>query len=194
MDGLPDLRQITKSADVYATPTQLALLNGLSAGASLRSTAMANPSASSTGGGEDLRLRVEYQWFLMALSVRPERRRAMVAHLLPKRRWARTMASSSSAVKGRCSTRGDSWLHHRRRHDLPDRPGMDRLISDQFLGPCRSTRRNSASSSSALHGPVTRVISLLRPATTEVAAAAVTMFIHRGMFLIASSIYVLVVL
>ncbi|RRT36409.1 hypothetical protein B296_00053271 [Ensete ventricosum] len=128
-----------------------------------RSTAVANPSVSSTDD-EHLRLRAEYKWFLMALSVRPERR---------------VMVSSSSIVKGRCSTQGDGWLHHRRRHDLPDRPGMDRLMSDQFLGPCRSTRRRSASSSSALHVHVTRSISLLRPATIEVAAAVVTMFIHK---------------
>ena len=34
---------------------------------------------------EHFRLSVEFQWFLMALSVRPLRRRAMVAHLLPNR-------------------------------------------------------------------------------------------------------------
>ncbi|KAM1776439.1 hypothetical protein ACFX11_043252 [Malus domestica] len=71
----------------------------------------------------------------MALSVRPLSSRAMVAHLFPNRAWARIMVSSSSGLKGRCSTSGESWLHHRRRQDLPDLPGIDLLISDQFLGP-----------------------------------------------------------
>ena len=103
---------------------------------------------------EHLRLRVEFQWFLIALSVRPVSKRAMVAHLLPNRAWARKMVLSSSGVKGRCSTWGDSWLHQRRRHDLPDLPGMDLLIKDQFLGPCFWTNRVKASSSSGLHGPL----------------------------------------
>ncbi|RZS09030.1 hypothetical protein BHM03_00040078, partial [Ensete ventricosum] len=73
MDRLPDLKQSNTSADVYAAPTQLALSSGrLIDDASLRSTAMANPSVSSIDD-EHLRLRSEYKWFLMA-SVRPERR------------------------------------------------------------------------------------------------------------------------
>nr|ACR36067.1 unknown [Zea mays] len=99
----------------------------------------------------------------MALSVRPERRRAMVAHLLPNLACARRMVSSSSAVKGRCSTCGDSWLHHRRRHDLPERPGMDRLMRDQLRAPWRATRRCRASSSSGLQGPLIRSTSDLPP-------------------------------
>ncbi|WVY91399.1 hypothetical protein V8G54_036913 [Vigna mungo] len=85
----------------------------------------------------------------------------MVAHLLPNLLCALTIASSSSGVKGRCSTSGESWLHHRSRHDLPDRPGIDLLITVQFLGPRACTSLCSASSSSGLHGPLIRSISLL---------------------------------
>uniref|UniRef100_A0A7N0V127 Uncharacterized protein n=1 Tax=Kalanchoe fedtschenkoi TaxID=63787 RepID=A0A7N0V127_KALFE len=64
------------------------------------------------------------------------------------------MVSSSSAENWRCSTRGLSWLHHLRRHDFPDLPLMWRLIKDQLLAPCFSTRRVRTRSSSALHGPL----------------------------------------
>ncbi|KAJ8486406.1 hypothetical protein OPV22_018891 [Ensete ventricosum] len=159
MDRLPDLKQSTTSADVYAAPTQLALSSGrLINDASLRSTTMANPSVSSIDD-EHLRLRSEYKWFLMA-SVRPERRRAMVAHLLPKRQWARMMVSSSSVVKGRCSTRGDSWLHHRRRHDLPERP-RDGLTYERPVPRTMPLHQPSQRLvlSSSLHVLVTRSIS-----------------------------------
>lgn len=69
------------------------------------------------------------------------------------------MVSSSSGVKARCSTWGDSWLHHRSLQDLPERPGIDLLMSDQFLGPCLSTSFCKASSSSGLHGPLIRSMS-----------------------------------
>ncbi|KAF4363461.1 hypothetical protein F8388_016589 [Cannabis sativa] len=54
------------------------------------------------------RRRVEFQWFLMALSVRPGRSLAMVAHLFPWAAWAWMMMESSSGVKGRCCTLGHS--------------------------------------------------------------------------------------
>ena len=47
-----------------------------------------------------LPLREQFQWFLTALSVRPGRRRAMAAQRLSSRVWVRTMAASSSGVKG----------------------------------------------------------------------------------------------
>lgn len=46
-----------------------------------------------------LRRRVEFQWFLMALSVRPGSMRAMEAHLLPWMACAATMARSSSSTR-----------------------------------------------------------------------------------------------
>lgn len=44
------------------------------------------------------RLRVEFQRFLMALSVRPGRRLAISAHRLPSSTWAWMIALSSSSV------------------------------------------------------------------------------------------------
>jgi hypothetical protein len=148
-EGLPGLKHSP------GCPSLLVLFRALPSSSPLSGDADAeDPDA------EYLRLSVEFQWFLMALSVRPESNLAMVAHLFPNLAWARRMASSSSGVKGRCSTCGESWLHHRRRHDLPDRPGMDLLMRDQLRAPWRPTRRCSASSSSGLHGPLIRSTSL----------------------------------
>ncbi|KAI8538657.1 hypothetical protein RHMOL_Rhmol09G0121800 [Rhododendron molle] len=58
------------------------------------------------------------------------------------------------------STSGDSWLHHRSRHDFLDRPGIDLLISDQFLAPCRCTSFCNNPFPSRLHGPLIRSTSL----------------------------------
>ncbi|PWA44791.1 Ribosomal protein L41 [Artemisia annua] len=77
----------------------------------------------------------------------------MTDHLLPWMRCARRMTSSSSGVKGRCLTLGLSWLHQRRRHDLPDLPGILDPITDQFLAPCASTNCISLASSSGVHDP-----------------------------------------
>ena len=110
---------------------------------------------------EHFLFKVEFQWFFIALSVRPDRRRAMVAHLLPNRAWARIIVSSSSDVNALCSTWGESWLHHLNRHDFPDLPGMDLLIKDQLRGPCFCTSFCKASSSSGLHGPLIRSTSFL---------------------------------
>lgn len=98
---------------------------------------------------------------LNRVTVRPLRSRAMIAHLLPNWAWAWIMVSSSSGVKGRCWTSGESWLHHRSLQDFPDRPGIDLLIKDQFLGPYVWTSRCKASSSPGLHGPLIRSKSFL---------------------------------
>lgn len=166
-DGLPGLKQSP------GYPSLLVRFSGRrsSSTASSPGEAEAEAEADAEDDEEYLRLSVEFQWFLMALSVRPESRRAMVAHLLPNLAWARRMVSSSSGVKGRCSTCGESWLHHRRRHDLPDRPGMDLLMSDQLRAPWRPTSRCSASSSSGLHGPLIRSTSLPPPPPPPLHAA-----------------------
>ncbi|KAL0438662.1 UNVERIFIED_CONTAM: hypothetical protein Slati_2349200 [Sesamum latifolium] len=53
----------------------------------------------------------------------------MVAHRF---RTSHARLVVSAAEKGRCSTFGLSWLHHRNRQDFPDRPFMYLLIRDQF--------------------------------------------------------------
>ena len=110
---------------------------------------------------------VEFQWFLIALSVRPSRSLAMVAHLLPYLAWALMMISSSSRVNALCSTSGDSWLHHRNLQDFPDRPGTALAIIVQLRGPCFITKCFSRSSSSGLHGPLTRLLSIKNPKGDE---------------------------
>ena len=157
-DGLPGL---LKQSAAWPPPSLLVRFSG-GRSSSVAAAASSAPEAEEAEE-ECFRLRVEFQWFLMALSVRPERSLAMVAHLLSNLAWARRMVSSSSGVKGRCSTCGESWLHHRRRHDLPDRPGMDLLMRDQLRAPWRPTRRCSASSSSGLQGPLIRSTSLAPP-------------------------------
>lgn len=58
-------------------------------------------------------------------------------------------------MKGLRLTWGSSWLHQRRRQDLPERPGIPRAIRVQFRAPSFSTRLLSTVSSSGDHGPLT---------------------------------------
>ena len=55
--------------------------------------------------------------------------------------------ASSSAEKGSFFTDGFSWLHHRRRQDLPLRPRMPFAMTDQFRAPCREMSLHKRSSS-----------------------------------------------
>lgn len=71
-------------------------------------------------------------------------------------------------MKGLRLTWGSSWLHQRRRQDLPERPGIPRAISVQFLGPSFSTRLLSSVSSSEDQGPFTRS-SIAAPAASPTA-------------------------
>ena len=64
-----------------------------------------------------------FQWFLIALSVRPGRCLAISAHLFPCSLCARCRVSSSSSVHGSFLIDGSSWLCQRSRHCLPLRPG-----------------------------------------------------------------------
>lgn len=56
----------------------------------------------------------------------------------------RMMTASSHTEKGSFLTDGSSWLHQRRRHDLPERPGISLAMSVQVPGLpfiCRSRDR-----------------------------------------------------
>mmetsp|Transcript_30302 Transcript_30302/g.59181 ORF Transcript_30302/g.59181 Transcript_30302/m.59181 type:complete len:285 (+) Transcript_30302:1553-2407(+) len=57
-----------------------------------------------------LRYRVLFQWFLMALSVRPGSSLAISVHLLPWISCALTMRTSSSSVHGPRLIEGSSWF------------------------------------------------------------------------------------
>ena len=53
---------------------------------------------------------MEFQWFLMALSVRPGSSLAISAHRLPHFLWADCKMVSSSAVHSPFFTAGSRWL------------------------------------------------------------------------------------
>lgn len=70
-------------------------------------------------------------------------------HLLPNFVCARMMVSSSSAVNARCSTYGESRLHHHSWHNFLDLLTINLLIKDQFRMPCFSNNLYNSSFSSA---------------------------------------------
>lgn len=69
-----------------------------------------------------LRRMVEFQWFLIALSVRPGRSLAISAHLLPSCLCASISMLSSSSDHASFLIEGLRWLCHRSRHCLPILP------------------------------------------------------------------------
>ncbi|KAG9453526.1 hypothetical protein H6P81_006430 [Aristolochia fimbriata] len=160
--GGRDSVNIVKGSSTPPSLTLFSSVEGVVVGRTLRRFLAAMESESEqylsvSDAAEATRLRrVEFQWFLMALSVRPGRSLAMAAHLFPWAAWAEMITSSSSSEKGRCCTEGLNWLHHRSRHDFPDLPGTPALIADQFLGPCCVTSFLNTSSSSGLHDPFIR--------------------------------------
>jgi hypothetical protein len=102
------------------------------------------------------RLRPLFQWFLIALSVRPGRNLAISAHLLPSSACFAISMSSSSCDHASFRIAGSSWLCHLSRHCLPLRPGRYLAISAQRLAPstprCSATSRRTVSSSSCVQG------------------------------------------
>mmetsp|Transcript_15571 Transcript_15571/g.49461 ORF Transcript_15571/g.49461 Transcript_15571/m.49461 type:complete len:313 (+) Transcript_15571:205-1143(+) len=93
-----------------------------------------------------------FQWFLMALSVRPGSILAISAHRLPSCRCASSSTRSSSAVQWSFLMAGSSWLCQRSRHCLPVLPVRLAAMSDQHLVPCVSTSCRTVASSSSVHG------------------------------------------
>jgi hypothetical protein len=65
---------------------------------------------------------VEFQWFLMELSVRPGSILVISAHLLPCAVWARKSTHSSWGIHSTLRMLGFRWLCQRSRHCLPSRP------------------------------------------------------------------------
>lgn len=93
------------------------------------------------------RLIVLFQWFLMALSVRPGKSFAILAHWFPTRLCASTMTLSSSSVQAVFFMPGFRWLCHLSRHCLPILPLRCRAMSVHFFGPYLSTNSTTFSSS-----------------------------------------------
>ena len=125
------------------------------------------------------RRMVEYQRFLMLLSVRPGSSRAISLHLVPTVLSACTMRWSSSALQCSLFTSGLSRLCHLSLHCLGVRPGTSApMVSHLMLAvpyaanssalpPYSDTRRCTSSSSALLHGTCL----LRRPPPDDAAAA-----------------------
>ena len=118
-------------------------------------SAAARASSPRATASSTLRLRVEFQWFLMALSVRPTNVLAISAHLLPNWLWARISLRSSSRLHSSRLISGLRWLYQRSRHCLPMRPGSCCAILDHCLAPSWPTSSMILASSSVVHGPLT---------------------------------------
>mmetsp|Transcript_31164 Transcript_31164/g.72864 ORF Transcript_31164/g.72864 Transcript_31164/m.72864 type:complete len:350 (-) Transcript_31164:914-1963(-) len=103
---------------------------------------------------------VEFQWFLMALSVRPGRSLAISAHLFWRVECASMSRRSSSDDHRSFLTLGSSWLCHRSRICLPVRPGRWTASADQDLRPCFLTSSMTISSSSLFHGHLVTLLPL----------------------------------
>mmetsp|Transcript_15714 Transcript_15714/g.35231 ORF Transcript_15714/g.35231 Transcript_15714/m.35231 type:complete len:225 (+) Transcript_15714:432-1106(+) len=96
--------------------------------------------------------RTLFQWFLIALSVLPERYLAMSDHLLPKWPCSSRSIRSSSCVHGSFFTASSRWLCHLSRHCLPDRPGSFLATSDHARTPSIATSCRTMASSACVHG------------------------------------------
>ena len=102
------------------------------------------------------RLIVLYQWFLIALSVRPGSNFAISAHRFPIRACSLLIISSSSTLQGLFLMEGSRWFNHLVRHCFPLRAGPRccsasfSAIVDHFVFPCAFTSAIIATSS-ALH-------------------------------------------
>ena len=137
------------SAPLAALPLRPA---ASSAGAASAAASASKPRARASS---TLRLRVEFQWFLIALSVRPTKVLAISAHLLPNLRCARINARSSSRLHSSRLMSGLRWLYQRSRHCLPMRPGSCCAIFDHCFAPSAATSSMIFASSSFVHGPFT---------------------------------------
>lgn len=85
----------------------------------------------------------EFQWFLIALSVRPGNILAISAHLFPNLRWLWRMRRSSLSDQFLDLLMfGLRWLCQRSRHCFPVLPTSWEAIWLHFLGPTRQFNMN----------------------------------------------------
>jgi hypothetical protein len=95
---------------------------------------------------------VEFQWFLMELSVRPGSILVISAHLLPWAVCARNRIHSSCGIHSTFRMLGLRWLCHRSRHCLPSRPSTNFAMKDHRCGPYFSTSLRTRLSSCSVQG------------------------------------------
>ncbi len=99
-------------------------------------------------------LMLEFQWFLIALSVLPLITAVISAQWLPTALWKRYKTHSSSADHLVLLIFGFKWLCHLSRHCLPTLPGMKLDIHVHLDGPYLWTSFITFLSSSSVHGPI----------------------------------------
>ena len=97
---------------------------------------------------------LEFQWFLMLLSVLPSRNFAISAHLFPFPSWNKNRIHSSSSLQAFFLIIGFKWLCHLSQHCFPIRPGRFSAIAVHFQGPAFSTSIMTSLSSSSVQGPL----------------------------------------
>lgn len=156
---LPPTGELTDSGDLTLS-TELAaiVVHGTATGpvATARvgpcSAQRASLRSSPLAACRHCRRYVEYQWFLIALSVRPGNNLAISAHRFPRRAWAARIKCVSSARHGALSMSGSRKLSHRVRHCLGVRPGKRAAMLAQRLVPQWRTKRTITASSWAVQG------------------------------------------
>lgn len=105
---------------------------------------------------------VEFQWFLIELSVLPDIILVISDHRFPKAEWAKKRIHYSWSAHSALSMEGFRWLCHLSRHCFPCLPGTNLAINDHFCGPYFSTRLLISISSSSLQGFFLRIVNSSR--------------------------------
>ena len=95
---------------------------------------------------------VEFQWFLIELSVRPGNIFVISAHLLPCAVWAKKRIHSSWGFHSSFLMLGLRWLCQRYRHCLPNLPSTNLAMKDHRWGPYFSTNFRTRLSSCSVQG------------------------------------------
>ena len=97
---------------------------------------------------------VEFQWFLIVLSVLPGKNLHNKLHLLPYFLCIKYNIISSSLDQEVLLTVGHKWLNHLSLHCFPILSGKKDDMYDHFSGPYFSTNNIKFLSSSSVHGPL----------------------------------------
>ena len=95
---------------------------------------------------------LEFQLFLILLSVRSGNIFENWAHLLPLTLKCKNRSHRSWSVQGSLLISGRRWLCHLSRHYFPILPGKKEAIIGHFNAPCSSTNFFTFSSSSGDQG------------------------------------------
>jgi hypothetical protein len=95
---------------------------------------------------------VEFQWFLIELSVLPRMILVISAHLFPWAVWAKKRTHYSCNVQSTFNILGLRWLCHLYLHCLPNLPVTNLAMKDHLWGPYFSTNFFTSWSSYSVQG------------------------------------------